>query len=71
MLKSLQLLLGAMLAMAVSFAQAALPSDVSTAFTGLTTDGASLMTLIWGAVAVFSIGFVWIKLFKKGLNKAT
>lgn len=50
---------------------AAVPADVTTAFGDLTTDGGTFMTLVWGAVAIFTVGFIWIKLFKKGLGKAT
>jgi len=52
-------------------AMAALPTDVTTAFTALETDGGTLMTAVWGVVTIITLGFVYIKLFKKGVNKAT
>lgn len=55
----------------VGMAQAAVPADVTSAFGTLETDAGTFMTLVWGVVAIIVIGFVWIKLFRKGLNKAT
>jgi uncharacterized BrkB/YihY/UPF0761 family membrane protein len=52
-------------------AMAAIPADVTTAFTDLTTDAATFLTSVWGVLTIIVIGFLWMKLFRKGLNKAT
>lgn len=56
---------------AVQTVQAAVPADVTTAFTELLTDGATFMTSVWGVLVIFVVGFMWMKLFRKGLNKGT
>lgn len=51
-------------------AQAALPTEATAAFTSLETDTTTLLGLVWSAVAAVTVGWVLIKLFKKGANKA-
>ena len=55
---------------AVVDAMAALPPDVTGAFTAATDNWTSMSPLIWGLVTAITGGFFLIKLFKKGLNKA-
>lgn len=50
-------------------AQAALPSEATTAFTTLKTDGESLVSSAWGPVAAITVGFVLIGLFKRAAAK--
>lgn len=50
-------------------AHAALPASVSTAFSTLETDAGSLIDLVWPVVITVTVGFVLIKLFKRGANK--
>lgn len=52
-----------------SAAQAALPSEATTAFTTLKTDGETLITNAWPVVAAITVGFVLIGLFKRAAAK--
>jgi len=53
------------------FASAAIPAAVSTALTDLTTDAGTYMGVVTGLTVIVAIGFIWLKLLKKGGNKAT
>lgn len=50
-------------------AHAALSVEAGTALTTLQTDGLALIDLVWPVVAAITIGFVVLKLFKRGVNK--
>lgn len=50
-------------------AQAAVPVWASTAVTNAQDDGVAFIALIGPAVAAVTIGFVLIKIFKRGANK--
>lgn len=50
-------------------AQAAVPAWASTAVTNAQDDGLAFIALIGPAVAAVTIGFVLIKIFKRGANK--
>lgn len=54
-------------AMIGSVASAAVPVAASTALTDLSTDGLAMIDLIWPVVAAITIGFVLIRLFKRGV----
>jgi hypothetical protein len=53
----------------VATVQAALPAAAATAFDTLETDGLALIDLAWIPVSLIAIGFVILKLFKRGANK--
>ena len=57
-------------ALAFGVAHAALPTEATAAFTGLSTNVTDIFTAIWPILATVTGGFVLIKLFKKGANKA-
>lgn len=59
----------AVFSLGVTTAQAALPTAATTALTDLQTDGLALIDAVWPVVAAITIGFVVIKLFKRGSNK--
>lgn len=54
----------------VGSASAELPIGVSTAFTGVQTDGLALIDLAWPVLTAITVGFIIIKLFKKAVSKA-
>jgi len=56
---------------AFSSAYAAVPTVASTAVTDLVTDTGTFIDSLWGIVAIVVVGFIWMKLFKKGASKAT
>ena len=51
-------------------AMAALPTEASTAFGTISTNVTEILAAIWPIVALSTGGFILIKLFKKGANKA-
>ncbi|MFH0276595.1 major coat protein [Vibrio alginolyticus] len=62
---------GGALLMAASGAHAALPEQAAQAFTSLGTFVTDMLTSTWGIAVPLTVGFIGIKLFKKGANKAT
>lgn len=48
---------------------AALPAGVATAMGTLETDGLALIDLVWAPVAALVVGFIIIKLFKRGAKQ--
>lgn len=55
----------------VSTANAAVPTEASSAITGLATDGAALIAEFWPVATAIVVGLVLFKLFKKGTGAAT
>lgn len=60
----------AMLLMVAGLARAVLPTEATAAFTSLSADITSMLALIWPVVVIGTVGFVLIRLFRKGVNKA-
>lgn len=54
----------------VAQAHAALPTEVTTAFTDLKSNWTDMSPLIWGTMVPVVAGFALMKLFKKGASKA-
>lgn len=54
----------------VNQAMAALPLEVKDAITKVGDDGQEMIGLLWPVVTAITIGFILIRLFKKGANKA-
>lgn len=50
---------------------AALPAEATAAFTTITGYATDIFAAIWPLLAFIVGGFVLIKLFKRGVNKAT
>lgn len=67
--------LKAVLALAVvtgtGLVHAALPTEAAAAFTAISGNVTDILAVVWPIVATMTGGFVLIKLFKKGANKAT
>jgi hypothetical protein len=56
--------------MIASSAMAAVPTEVTTAFTSISDTAAGILALVWPIATAVTVGFVGLKLFKKGANKA-
>lgn len=52
-----------------STASAALSTEVGTGLTALQTDALALIDLVWPVVVAITVGFVILKLFKRGVSK--
>lgn len=63
-------LVGTAAAFYVENAMAALPTEAAAAFATITTNVTDVLAVVWPIVATLTGGFVLIKLFKKGANKA-
>jgi len=54
----------------IASAHAALPTEATTAFTTISGNVTDVLAAMWPIVALATGGFVLVKLFKKGANKA-
>lgn len=54
----------------VASAHAALPTEAAAAFTAISGNVTDVLAAMWPIVALATGGFVLVKLFKKGANKA-
>ena len=52
-------------------AHAALPTEAAAAFTAISGNVTDILAVVWPIVTLMTGGFILIKLFKKGANKAT
>lgn len=57
--------------LAAGSANAALPADAQAAVDSIATLATDILAAIWPIVVTLLVGFVGIKLTKKGVNKAT
>lgn len=55
----------------VGQAYAAVPTEVTTAFTSISDTATGILALVWPIATTLVVGFVGLKLFKKGANKAS
>jgi len=62
-------LLASLLVVAVA-ASAAVPAEVTAAFTSISDTATGTLALVWPIAVTLTVGFVGLKLFKKGANKA-
>lgn len=62
-------LLASLLAIAGA-ASAAVPAEVTAAFASITDTATGTLALVWPIAVTLTVGFVGLKLFKKGANKA-
>lgn len=63
-------LLALVLMATMASAQAALPTEATAAFSAIKDNVTDVLAAIWPIVALATGGFVLVKLFKKGANKA-
>jgi hypothetical protein len=56
--------------MIASSAMAAVPAEVTTAFSSISDTATGILGLVWPIATAVTVGFVGLKLFKKGANKA-
>jgi len=61
---------GGLILGSVASAHAALPTEAATAFSAITANVTDVLAAMWPIVALATGGFVLVKLFKKGANKA-
>jgi len=54
----------------VASAHAALPTEATAAFTAISGNVTDVLAAMWPIIALATGGFVLVKLFKKGANKA-
>lgn len=52
-------------------AHAALPTEVTSAFTTISDTVTGILALVWPIATALTVGFVGLKLFKKGASKAS
>lgn len=73
MKKSIQFkaLLATALLLTAGTASAALPADAQAAIDAVSTFVTDILAAVWPIAATLTVGFVGIKLFKKGANKVT
>lgn len=69
-LQSNMLALAGLVAASVTSAHAALPAEATTAFAAISGNVTDTLAVVWPIVTLVTGGFILIKLFKKGANKA-
>lgn len=62
-------LLASLVALSAS-AMAAVPAEVTAAFASISETASGTLALVWPIAVTLTVGFVGLKLFKKGANKA-
>jgi len=55
---------------AVGIASAAMPAEVTTAFASISETATGTLALVWPIAVTLTVGFVGLRLFKKGAGKA-
>jgi len=70
-MQKVMVLLMVALAFLSSVVHAAVPTEAATAVTDLVTDAGTYVASLWPLIIAVVVGFVFFKLFKKGINKAT
>lgn len=68
--RMLQAFFAALFVLVFGVAHAALPTEATAAFAGLSTNVTDIFTAIWPILAAVVGGFALIKLFKKGASRA-
>jgi uncharacterized membrane protein len=71
MRKYLSIAAGATLAFVSGIASAAVPTEASTAVTDLIADAATFIGSLWPLLVAVVVGFIFMKIFKKGVSRAT
>lgn len=65
----IQAVLFVLMAMLSGLASAALPAEATAAFTALSSAVTDILALVWPVVSLVVVGFITVKLFKRGGNK--
>lgn len=68
--QALAVLIAFLMAGVMSSAHAALPAEATAAFSTISGNVTDVLAAMWPIVALATGGFVLVKLFKKGANKA-
>lgn len=68
---ALKTLVGSALLVGATTAHAALPEAAQSAVDSVSSFAGDMVSAAWGIVVTVVVGFVGIKLFKKGVNKAS
>jgi hypothetical protein len=55
---------------AAGIASAAMPPEVTSAFTSISETATGTLALVWPIAVTLTVGFVGLRLFKKGAGKA-
>lgn len=53
------------------FVHAAVPTEAATAVTDLITDAGTFIGSLWPLLVAVVVGFIFMKIFKKGVSRAT
>lgn len=61
---------GSLVLGSIASAHAALPAEATAAFNTISGNVTDVLAVVWPIVAMVTGGFILIKLFKKGANKA-
>lgn len=69
--KSAKAAIGITVLVAASAANAALPAEAQTAIDSVSAFVTDILAAVWPIATALTVGFVGIKLFKKGANKAS
>lgn len=70
-MRKLQALAASALLALAGFAQAAVPTEASAAVTELITDAGTFIGSLWPLLVAVVVGFIFMKIFKKGVSRAT
>lgn len=70
-MSKLRALLAGALAFIGSAAHAAVPTEAGTAVTELVTDAGTFIGSLWPLLVAVVVGFIFMKIFKKGVSRAT
>jgi len=54
----------------VASAHAALPAEATAAFGTISSNATDVLALVWPITVLFTGGFILLRMFKKGANKA-
>jgi len=71
MRKYLSMAAAASLAFVSGIASAAVPTEAATAVTDLITDAGTFIGSLWPLLVAVVVGFIFMKIFKKGVSRAT
>jgi len=71
MRKYLSIAVAAPLTFLSGLAYAAVPTEAATAVTDLITDAAAFIGSLWPLLVAVVVGFIFMKIFKKGVSRAT
>ncbi|AXH77279.1 MAG: capsid protein [Inoviridae sp.] len=71
MLSKLKIALVGVISLGAGQAMAAVPAEATTAVTDLVTDAGTFIGSLWPLLVAVVVGFIFMKIFKKGVSRAT